>query len=142
MAVQFLLPLALTFLLTSVVRDRHNATLWCVTYILFHFLPIQKFQSLATYFYWTFSLCGSILTDLTFGRSVIGRSLQSSWWPTILRAESASTHHVSRRVSFLSSFITLSLFLLGIAGIIKPLGLSDAVKARRYHLTCFPVRAG
>ena len=62
-------------------------------------------------------------------RSVISRSVQSSWWPTLCRADSAITQHVLPRVTFLSWLSTLSLIALGIAGVITPLGLSETIKA-------------
>ena len=68
---------------------------------------------------------------LTSDRSVIGRNVQSSWWPTILRADSAATHHVSRRVTSLTWFGTLTLILLGIAGVVTPLGLSESISLGR-----------
>ena len=61
-------------------------------------------------------------------RSVLSRSIQASWWPTIFQADSASTRHVDKKVTFLSWLVTLSLLLLGIAGVITPLGLSEAVR--------------
>lgn len=60
-----------------------------------------------------------------FSRSVIGRSLQSSWLPILFRSDSASTRHVSRRVSFLAELSTFCLLLLAVAGIITPLGLTE-----------------
>lgn len=62
---------------------------------------------------------------------MISRCVQSSWWPVLFRADSTSTHHVSRRVTFLSWLITLSLVLLGIASVITPLGLSDSIRPTR-----------
>ena len=60
-------------------------------------------------------------------RSVISRNVQSSWWPTILRADSATSHNVSIKVTFLSWLCTLTLVLIGFAGVMTPLGLSDSI---------------
>ena len=60
---------------------------------------------------------------------MIGRSVQSSWWPTLCRADSATRTHVLPRVTFLSWLSTICLILVGIAGVITPLGLSETIKA-------------
>ena len=61
-------------------------------------------------------------------RSVLSRCLQSTWWPTILRSDSARTQNVSKRVTYLSWLVNLSLILLGVAGVITPFGLNDIVR--------------
>lgn len=55
--------------------------------------------------------------------------MQSSLWPAILRTDSVSSRKVSTRVFMLSWSITLSLLLLAVAGVLTPLGLTDAIKA-------------
>lgn len=54
--------------------------------------------------------------------------MQSSWWPTILRTDSATTINVSRRVTLLTWLSTLGYVILGIAGVVTPLGLSDSIR--------------
>lgn len=73
----------------------------------------------------------------TWPRSVIGRSVQSSWLPTLFHSDSASTRHVSRRVTFLSGLSTFCLLLLAVAGIITPLGLTEEIKADHIRAPTF-----
>lgn len=58
--------------------------------------------------------------------SVASRALQASLWPTLLSSDSESTKNVSRRVVLLSWLILLASVLLNVAGIVTPLGLSQA----------------
>jgi hypothetical protein len=60
-------------------------------------------------------------------RSVIGRFLNGSFWPTILRSDAAATSKVSRRSIFISSFSTAGLIILAAAAVITPLGLYEVI---------------
>jgi hypothetical protein len=58
----------------------------------------------------------------------VNRITQISLWPTFLQADTVQTVGVRVSVKFLTWTGTVALFLLTLAGIITPLGLSDAVK--------------
>ena len=64
---------------------------------------------------------------LTLFRSVVGRVLNGSFWPTILRTDTAATTKVSKRVLLLSTLSTAGLFLLGLVSIITPLELYENI---------------
>ncbi|KAF2183641.1 hypothetical protein K469DRAFT_739721 [Zopfia rhizophila CBS 207.26] len=60
--------------------------------------------------------------------SVAGRSLQSSYWPEILRTDSARSNGVRKEV-LLSTYIAPTVAALcAIAGVVTPLGLYDAME--------------
>ncbi|CCX31912.1 hypothetical protein FPQ18DRAFT_119095 [Pyronema domesticum] len=60
--------------------------------------------------------------------SVVNRVTQISLWPNILRADTVQTSNVRLAAKILTRLGTLTLLLLTIAGIVTPLGLSDAVQ--------------
>lgn len=61
-------------------------------------------------------------------RSVLGRFLHSSQWPTLLRTSSATSNHVNRRVTASEWLKTGILAVVTIASIVTPLGLYDAIE--------------
>lgn len=65
---------------------------------------------------------------LTIYRSVLGRLLHSSRWPTFLRASSATSDQVNRRVIASEWLQTGILAIVTIASIVTPLGLYDAIE--------------
>lgn len=70
-------------------------------------------------------------------RSVLGRLLNSSLWPTILRTDSATHRSVSKKVVLLSALSTLGALLLAIVGPFTPLGLSSRVQSSSASLVQF-----
>ena len=60
-------------------------------------------------------------------RSVAGRTLQSSYWPLLLRVESTASYGVSRSVEVFAYLIPLALILVAISSIVTPLGLLDTI---------------
>ncbi|KAL4883983.1 hypothetical protein BJY04DRAFT_215865 [Aspergillus karnatakaensis] len=65
--------------------------------------------------------------------SVVSRSIQNSFWPTILQSDHALAHNVRTRVVVLSWSATLGTFLLIIVGVATPLGLSDKLQLGTPH---------
>ncbi|KAL4862906.1 hypothetical protein BDV12DRAFT_35888 [Aspergillus spectabilis] len=59
--------------------------------------------------------------------SVTGKALQSSWWPFILRHETVTNEGLSRRLSFITYLLPVSLTLIAITGVVTPLGLYDSL---------------
>ncbi|KAH6855872.1 hypothetical protein B0I37DRAFT_64600 [Chaetomium sp. MPI-CAGE-AT-0009] len=60
--------------------------------------------------------------------SVLGRSLQSSPWPTVLQTDAAARHGVLRRVSNGLLLQTTIVLLISVAAIVTPLGLYQTVE--------------
>lgn len=60
-------------------------------------------------------------------RSVAGRAIQNSCWPTILAADTAACRDVRRRIVFITYFSTFVLILIAVAGVVTPLGLYDGI---------------
>lgn len=67
----------------------------------------------------------SYVTDLF--RSVVGRTLHSSHWPTILRSDSASVRGVRGSIRLIALFEVFFLLLVTIASIVTPLGLYETI---------------
>ena len=65
---------------------------------------------------------------MTPSRSVAGRSLQSSWWPEIFRADTTRSHGVRKTVRFLQAAKLALAVLVTVASIVTPLGLYDALE--------------
>ncbi|KAH6853287.1 hypothetical protein B0I37DRAFT_420104 [Chaetomium sp. MPI-CAGE-AT-0009] len=59
--------------------------------------------------------------------SVVGRVIHNSYWPAILQTDATATTGVRRRVSAVSWGVALGGVLVGIAGIITPLGLYEEI---------------
>ncbi|RPA88872.1 hypothetical protein L873DRAFT_1724180 [Choiromyces venosus 120613-1] len=59
--------------------------------------------------------------------SVVGRTLQASMWPSLLSADSASSHGVRKRVIFITTLSTIALIILAVAGVVTPLGLDEEI---------------
>lgn len=60
-------------------------------------------------------------------RSVVGRTLHSSHWPSILRTDSAGIQSVRGSVKLISLFQIFMVVLITIASIVTPLGLYETV---------------
>lgn len=60
-------------------------------------------------------------------RSVIGRLLQSSDWPDLLRVDSAASEHVVWPARFCRGARLLATLLIPLVAIVTPLGLHDTV---------------
>ncbi|KAK3294112.1 uncharacterized protein B0H64DRAFT_462604 [Chaetomium fimeti] len=60
--------------------------------------------------------------------SVLGRSLQSSPWPTLLQTDAAARHGVLRRISNGLLLQTAIVLLISVAAIVTPLGLYQTVE--------------
>lgn len=58
-------------------------------------------------------------------RSVAARVLHSSYWTTILRTDSVRGHAVRRPISIASLSVPIVALVIGVAGVITPLGLYD-----------------
>ncbi|KAL2153769.1 hypothetical protein VTH82DRAFT_4924 [Thermothelomyces myriococcoides] len=69
--------------------------------------------------------------------SVLGRSLQSSPWPTILQTDTAARHGVRRRVSNGLTFQTVTMLLISVAAIVTPLGLYQSVEPGGHEFGLF-----
>ncbi|CRG91612.1 Unconventional myosin-VIIa [Talaromyces islandicus] len=72
------------------------------------------------------SLLSSEHTAATW--SVVNRQLQSTLWPVFLRADSANSKHVARRVRLLTLLRTFVYTLISVAAFVTPLGLKNVVK--------------
>lgn len=72
-----------------------------------------------------------------FDRSVISRLLNGSWWPFLLRTDTAATSKVERRVLIIASGLTTSLILLAVAAIVTPLGLYNTLRQKSSDETPF-----
>jgi hypothetical protein len=70
-------------------------------------------------------------------RSVLGRLLNSSLWPSILQTDAATRRGVNKRVVLLSALSTLGSLLLAIVAPITPLGLSTRVQSSSASLVQF-----
>ncbi|OAQ60042.2 hypothetical protein VFPPC_16830 [Pochonia chlamydosporia 170] len=57
--------------------------------------------------------------------SVAGRAIQSSYWPTILGAESTATRRVRKDIVFLTQLVTLMYILISVASVVTPFGLYE-----------------
>lgn len=66
-------------------------------------------------------------------RSVLGRLLHSSHWPTILQSDTAASTGVRRRVVVSGWLQTTILALVSIASIVTPFGLYDIVAPAKYR---------
>ncbi|OCL00584.1 uncharacterized protein K441DRAFT_719672 [Cenococcum geophilum 1.58] len=82
-------------------------------------------------------------------RSVVGGYLHGSSWKSILRADTAATSNVSKKVIVLSTLSTLGLILLTGVSIVTPIGLystvsrgADAVVDFRYIRDTSPIGLG
>jgi hypothetical protein len=69
--------------------------------------------------------------------SVLGRSLQSSPWPTLLQTDAAARHGVLRRVSNGLLFQTAVVLLISVAAIVTPLGLYQTVEPGDLQIEAF-----
>ena len=58
-------------------------------------------------------------------RTVAGKVLQSSYWPTILRSDAARNHAVRKPIMFTALAIPLVAILTAVAGVVTPLGLYE-----------------
>lgn len=61
-------------------------------------------------------------------RSVIGRQLHSSAWPSILFSDSSTTTKVDLRVTIAANTSIIFVILVTVASIVTPLGLQDKIK--------------
>jgi hypothetical protein len=59
--------------------------------------------------------------------SVVGRTLHSSHWPSILRTDSAGVQGVRGSVRIIAKFEMLFLLLISVASIVTPLGLYETI---------------
>ncbi|KAH6961737.1 hypothetical protein BKA56DRAFT_647759 [Ilyonectria sp. MPI-CAGE-AT-0026] len=74
----------------------------------------------------TFILAGQLRDRETAATwTVAGKFLQSSFWPTLLQADSAKTRAVRRPIFWTTLSIPFIAFLVSIAGVITPLGLYE-----------------
>lgn len=63
-------------------------------------------------------------------RSFLGRILHSSYWPAILFTDSNSSKTVPKSLLLITWMKILLVLLIGIASIVTPLGLYEAIEAR------------
>lgn len=99
---QITAPAALALVLLGLTGDRNKAVTW-----------------------WANLRDPACLQSSPLSRSVIGRTLQGTLWPTLLRSDSVATTNVQRRVNLASRLGSLVPILLIAAGILTPLGLSS-----------------
>ena len=64
---------------------------------------------------------------------MVGRLLNGSSWPTILRTDTAAITRVSKRVVLVSILSTAALIFLGVVSIITPLGLYEDISHGSYE---------
>ncbi|KAK6535729.1 hypothetical protein TWF694_002178 [Orbilia ellipsospora] len=83
-------------------------------------------------------LRGQSITTSAVSWSVIGRFLHSSFWPYLLRADSAATVGVSKIVLSVHRLSALTATLVSVAAIVTPLGLYEAVSPARRPITSEP----
>ncbi|KAH6666926.1 hypothetical protein B0J14DRAFT_192364 [Halenospora varia] len=69
--------------------------------------------------------------------TVAGSALQNSIWPTLLRSDSTLSHGVRKDIWFMSNFITFMALLIGLAGIVTPLGLYQTLVEEKNVQTPF-----
>ncbi|KAK3902365.1 hypothetical protein C8A05DRAFT_33927, partial [Staphylotrichum tortipilum] len=69
--------------------------------------------------------------------SVLGRSLQSSPWPSVLQTDAAARHGVRGRISNGLTLQTVIVLLISVAAIVTPLGLYQTVEADGEQLEAF-----
>lgn len=62
-------------------------------------------------------------------RSVVGRVLHSSYWPTLLRSDTVATNGVTLPVQVISTTLPILTVLVAIAAIVTPLGLYEEIAA-------------
>jgi hypothetical protein len=74
-----------------------------------------------------FLLLSPLATTKKCRRSVVGRVLHSSHWPTMLRTDSAGTRGVRGSVRLIAVFEILLLLLISVASIVTPLGLYETI---------------
>ncbi|WEW55920.1 hypothetical protein PRK78_001355 [Emydomyces testavorans] len=67
------------------------------------------------------------LRVLTSARTQIGKALHASHWPFLLRADSSTIRVVNRAVKLEGIIRPLILLIIGVAAIVTPLGLYDAI---------------
>jgi hypothetical protein len=72
-------------------------------------------------------LINQILIDCN--RSVVGRTLQSTYWPSILSSDTAAggKEGVKKRVVFMTYLSVFATLLVSIAGIASPIGLGESI---------------
>lgn len=75
--------------------------------------PLDFLEELGTYIY----------------RSVVGRVLHSSYWPTLLRSDTVATNGVTLPVQVISTTLPILTVLVAIAAIVTPLGLYEEIAA-------------
>jgi hypothetical protein len=66
------------------------------------------------------------LQDLPL-RSVVGRALHSSYWPTLLGADTSASNGVTTSVKYVNFLKPLTLGCVAVAAVVTPLGLYDAI---------------
>lgn len=69
--------------------------------------------------------------------SVLGRSLQSSPWPSVLQTDAAARHGVRGRINNGLTLQTVIVLLISVAAIVTPLGLYQTVEADGEKLEAF-----
>lgn len=136
---QLTLPLAVVFVLAALLKESNNAVTWYDAFV-FHIwfggmLPIKsrlservlRGRSTVT------SHRNTKVHLLRLNRSVVGGILNGSWWPTMLRTDTALTTRVDKRVVLISIFSTLGLILLAAVSIVTPLGLYENISHGSYE---------
>ena len=59
--------------------------------------------------------------------SVVGRQINNSQWPILLRSDTTASRGVSPKVNAMSYLRPLGIALIAVAAIVTPLGLHDAI---------------
>ncbi|KAL2019177.1 hypothetical protein VTK56DRAFT_10049 [Thermocarpiscus australiensis] len=85
-----------------------------------------------------FLLAGVLRDDETAASwTVAAKILQSSHWPTVLRADSARSHAVRTPILLTSFAVPFATILTAVAGIVTPLGLYDEIETGKREVGNF-----
>ncbi|KAH7349057.1 hypothetical protein BKA66DRAFT_600615 [Pyrenochaeta sp. MPI-SDFR-AT-0127] len=80
---------------------------------------------------------GKSVTETAVTWSSLNRLLHSSWWPTILLSDSASSAGVTPAVVIATYLTVFATVLIAIAAVVTPLGLSDAIRPSQHNSVLF-----
>ena len=70
-------------------------------------------------------------------RSVVNRTISTTIWPYLLRADAVKTRHVPIKTKIASWVLTFSTLLLVVASVLAPLGLREEIVPRESRLVQF-----
>ncbi|KAL0941986.1 uncharacterized protein CTRU02_204749 [Colletotrichum truncatum] len=80
-------------------------------------------------------LLGDTETAATW--NIASRLFQRTWWPTILQSDSVLTHGARLKISLISWSVPIISILIGVAGVVTPLGLYEELDTLDSKLGAF-----